>query len=56
LVPALDFPPGRNAGGKASGRRSLLAELGQNLDDLLLAIHDFAQEALPVDIAVMVRP
>src|ERR1700716_1185521 len=44
------IPPG----GTALRRLFLFAELGQNLDDLLLAVHDFAQEAVAVDVAVLV--
>src|SRR5882672_118487 len=33
----------------------LSAELGQYLDDLLIAVHDLAQEAFPVNVAVLVE-
>src|SRR5712671_5206033 len=49
--------------GAASGRavtlgdqsRSLFAELGQYLDDPLTAVHDLAEEALAVNVAVLVE-
>src|SRR5215470_8624686 len=47
------LPPGGRAG-RNSVTTILFAELGQNLDDLLLAVHDFAQEAVAVDVAVLV--
>src|SRR5215470_12757058 len=48
-------PPGAIApGGTASRRRCLFAELGQNLDNLLLAVHHFAEKAVAIDVAVLV--
>src|SRR5262245_52860549 len=47
------IPPGEIAG-RNGFTTILFAELRQNLDDLLLAVHDFAQEAIAVDVAVLV--
>src|SRR5437667_2354306 len=47
------IPPGYCGSGTAL-RLSLFAELGQNLDDLLLAVDHLAQEAVAVDVAILV--
>src|SRR3954454_6709781 len=46
-------PPGQIAG-RNSVTTILFAELRQNLDDLLLTVHDFTEKAVAVDVAVLV--
>src|SRR4051794_39707343 len=46
--------PRVRAGPPNCGGRPLLAQLGQDLDDLLLPVHDLAEEAFAVDVAVLV--
>src|SRR5215510_15712566 len=53
---AIRRPGARRAGvrGGPAANAGLLAQLGQDLDDLLLAVHDLREEADAIDVALVV--